>query len=248
MSKRGTFVISGGASDIGAAVARLAGERGWVPALLDLDPRVEQVAGALADAGTPARAWVVDVTDAERVAAVADEIETAMPPISAACSAVATRDPDTPLTLEAIPAWRRTIEVTLVSAAILAAALAPRLARTKGAMVFVASQLAHVGQPGRTSYCAAKAGLLNLAKALALEHIADGVRFNTVSPAGVETERLTWRFGTMEAAREAMIPVHPMGRLALPEEVARAVLFLAGEEASYVTGTDLLVDGAFTAR
>jgi NAD(P)-dependent dehydrogenase (short-subunit alcohol dehydrogenase family) len=74
------------------------------------------------------------------------------------------------------------------------------------------------------------------------------VRFNTVSPAGVETERLTWRYGTMEAARAAMIPAHPIGRLAVPEDVARAVLFLAGADASYVTGTDLLVDGGFTAR
>jgi NAD(P)-dependent dehydrogenase (short-subunit alcohol dehydrogenase family) len=244
----GTFVVAGGASDIGAAVARLATQRGWVPALLDLDPRVRQVAESIAAGGSPARAWVVDVTDAERVASIVGEIEADMPPVSAACHAVARRDPDTPLTLEAIPAWRGTIEASLVSAAILAAALTPGLARTKGAMVFVASQLAHVGQPGRSAYCAAKAGLLNLARALALEHTAEGVRFNTVSPAGVETERLTWRYGTMEAARAAMIPAHPIGRLAVPEDVARAVLFLAGADASYVTGTDLLVDGGFTAR
>ncbi len=248
MAAKGTFVVAGGASDIGLAVARLAAGRGWVPALLDIDPRVEQAAESVAGAAAPARAWVVDLTDALRVAEIVSEIEGAMPPVSAVCHAIATRDPDTPLTLDAIPAWRRTVEVSLVSAAILAAALTPSLARTKGAMVFVASQLAHVGQPGRSAYCAAKAGLLNLARALALEHAADGVRFNTVSPAGVETERLTWRYGTMEAARDAMIPAHPMGRLALPDEVARAVLFLAGEEASYVTGTDLLVDGAFTAR
>ncbi|MDX6750448.1 SDR family oxidoreductase [Geminicoccaceae bacterium 1502E] len=248
MTAMGTFVVAGAASDIGKAVARLAAARGWTPALLDIDPRLDDFRRELEAEGIAARAFALDITDEARVAEAADEIAAAMPPVGALCGAAATRDRDTPLTTEAIPAWRRTIEVNLVGAAILAAAFTPHLARAKGAAVFVASQLAHVGQAQRSAYCASKAGLLGMVRALALEHAAAGVRFATVSPAGVETERLTWRFGTMEAARAAMVESHPMGRLALPEEVARAVLFLASGEASYVTGTDLLVDGAFTAR
>lgn len=248
MTAMGTFVVAGAASDIGKAVTRLAAARGWTPALLDIDPRLDDFCQALQADGIGARAFAADITDEARVAEVADEITASMPPVTALCGAAATRDPDIPLTPEAIPRWRRTIEVNLTGAAILAAVFTPHLARTRGAAVFVASQLAHVGQAGRSAYCASKAGLLGMVRALALEHAAAGVRFATVSPAGVETERLTWRFGTIEAARAAMVESHPMGRLALPEEVARAVLFLAGEEASYVTGTDLLVDGAFTAR
>lgn len=248
MSEKGTFVVAGAVSDIGKAVARLAASRGWTPALLDIDPRLEDFCRKLGAEGIAARAFTLDVTDATRAGEVAADIAATMPPVTALCGAAATRDPDTPLSLEAIPAWRRTIEVGLTGAAILAAAFTPQLVRTRGAAVFVASQLAHVGQAQRSAYCAAKAGLVSMVRALALEHATSGVRFATVSPAGVETERLTWRHGTMEAARAAMVGSHPMGRLALPDEVARAILFMASEDASYVTGTDLLVDGAFTAR
>ena len=81
----------------------------------------------------------------------------------------------------------------------------------------------------------------------ALDHAAAGVRVNALSPGAVETGRLLARFGTMDAARAHNVPRHPIGRLGQPSEIAQAALFLASDASSFMTGSDLLVDGGYTA-
>jgi NAD(P)-dependent dehydrogenase (short-subunit alcohol dehydrogenase family) len=117
-----------------------------------------------------------------------------------------------------------------------------------GSIIHIASQLGRVGAPGRALYCATKGALIQMARAMALDHASDGVRVNTLSPGAVETQRLVMRYGDMEGARRHSVPLHPIGRLGQPEEIARAALFLASEASSFMTGADLLVDGGFTAR
>ena len=117
----------------------------------------------------------------------------------------------------------------------------------RGSIIHIASQLGSVGTPGRPGYCAAKGALIQLARAMALDHAQAGVRVNSLSPGAVETGRLVARFGTMEAARAASGPKHPIGRLGRAEEIAAAALFLASDESSFMTGADLIVDGGYTA-
>jgi NAD(P)-dependent dehydrogenase (short-subunit alcohol dehydrogenase family) len=127
------------------------------------------------------------------------------------------------------------------------AALPSMIAAGGGSIIHIASQMGRVGSPGRPAYCAAKGALIQLAKVMALDHAAQHVRVNTLSPGAIETGRMLYRHGTMAAAREAAVPKHPIGRLGQPEEIAQAALFLATGASSFMTGADLLVDGGYTA-
>ena len=109
------------------------------------------------------------------------------------------------------------------------------------------SQLARVGSAGRAAYCATKGALVQLAKVMAIDHAAQNIRVNTLSPGAVETERLVKRFGDMETARRTAGPKHLLQRLGQPEEIARAAVFLASDASSFMTGADLLVDGGYNA-
>jgi NAD(P)-dependent dehydrogenase (short-subunit alcohol dehydrogenase family) len=100
------------------------------------------------------------------------------------------------------------------------------------------------GQSATAAYTAAKGGVVNLTRTLALEGAAHGVRVNALGPGYIDTPLLA---GLDPAMRQALIGLHPLGRLGRPEEIASATVFLLSEEASFVTGAHLLVDGGFTA-
>jgi NAD(P)-dependent dehydrogenase (short-subunit alcohol dehydrogenase family) len=117
-----------------------------------------------------------------------------------------------------------------------------------GSIVNLASQLGSVTTEGGADYCATKAGVIALSKVLALDHAKDRIRVNTLSPGPVWTERLAERYGERARAEAAVLDRIPLGRLGAAEEVARAAVFLASDEASYTTGADLLVDGGHNAR
>jgi len=120
-------------------------------------------------------------------------------------------------------------------------------ARGGGSIIHIASQLGTVGTPGRVAYCATKGALVTMAKAMASDHAAQGIRVNTLSPGAVETDRMVLRFGDMQKAREVLGPKHLMNRLGYPEEIAAAALFLASDASSFMTGSNLLVDGGYNA-
>src|SRR5689334_16086221 len=100
---------------------------------------------------------------------------------------------------------------------------------------------------GRAVYCATKGAVLQLARAMAIDHAAQKIRVNTLSPGAVETGRMLLRYHDMAAARAGLGPKHVLNRLGLPEEIAAAAVFLASDAASFMTGADLLVDGGYTA-
>ncbi|HET6355267.1 SDR family oxidoreductase, partial [Streptomyces sp.] len=145
-------------------------------------------------------------------------------------------------------AWDRVIRINLTGAFLMVkAALPAMIARGGGSVILIASQLGRVAAPGRPAYCATKGALIQLAKVLAVDHAAQGIRANTISPGAIETRRMLRRHKDMAEARQMMGPKHLLNRLGLPEEIARAAVFLASDAASFMTGIDLLADGGYTA-
>ncbi|MDO8906441.1 SDR family NAD(P)-dependent oxidoreductase [Hydrogenophaga sp.] len=124
------------------------------------------------------------------------------------------------------------------------AALRPMYAQGSGSIVNCASILGVFGQSGTAAYTAAKGGVVNLTRTLALEGAAKGVRVNTIGPGYIDTPLLSL---LDDDTRQFLIGLHPVGRLGKPEEVANAALFLLSDEASFITGANLMVDGGFTA-
>lgn len=243
-------IVTGAARGIGAAIAAAYSAAGARLAALDLDRRA--VEDMIAAAGLPRErtlALACDVFDAAAVeAAVAETIAAfGAPDILVNNAAAVTpqgRIGDTPRA-----EWDRTLAVNLTGAFLMAqAVLRAMRPRRSGLVINVASQLAHVAAEGRGAYCVSKSGLLALTRAIALDHAAEGIRSVALSPGAVLTERLTGTYGTAEAAEAALLARHPIGRLGRPEELAQAALFLASDGAAFMTGTDLVIDGGYTAR
>jgi NAD(P)-dependent dehydrogenase (short-subunit alcohol dehydrogenase family) len=143
--------------------------------------------------------------------------------------------------------WNVAVAVNLTAAFLMCRHAIP-LMRQGASIINVASQLGHVSTPGRAAYSATKGGLIAFTKGLALDCAEAGIRVNSLSPGAVQTGRLVAGYGSAEAAHAALRPLHPIGRLGQADEIAEAALFLAGPRSSFMTGSDLLVDGGYCAR
>ena len=244
-------IVTGAGNGIGAAIAEAFAAAGAGVCCADLD---EAAARATAErilaAGGTGFAQTVDVSDgnsAQRAVAAAAGYfgglhilvnDAAVFPSKATIVELTEAD------------WARALAVNIGGAFHMSRHAIPHLKAAGGAsIIHIASQMARVGSAGDAAYCATKAALLGLAKAMALDHAKDGIRVNTLSPGGVATRQLAIEFGDLETAeRDWGQAMHPIGRLGQPEEIARAALFLASEDSSFMTGADLLVDGGYTAR
>lgn len=144
--------------------------------------------------------------------------------------------------------WARILAVNLTGVYLCMKHEIPAMRRTGGgAIVNTASVGGVIGTAGVTAYCATKHGVVGLTKSAALDHIGDGIRINAVCPGGTRTEMLAEWFKDPEVERRALSQT-PLGRMASPGEIARAVLFLASDEASFLVGHALIADGGLTAQ
>jgi meso-butanediol dehydrogenase/(S,S)-butanediol dehydrogenase/diacetyl reductase len=147
-----------------------------------------------------------------------------------------------------IDEWRHTFDVNINGAFYLSKFAIPHLEKTQGNIVNIASYIGLVGFKGTAAYCASKGALIQLTRAMALDHAEAGVRVNCVCPGSVHTPMITnaWeQYG--EGAEDVWSSKHPLGRIAQPKEIADAVLYLASNEASFITGVALPIDGGITA-
>ena len=240
-------VVTGAAGGIGSAIARLFAAEGAKVACLDLT-RPEALAASIQADGGVALALATDVANEGSTRAALETILAAWHAAGILVNGAAPNDPAGTV-LELPPAeWDRVFAVQVTGAYYMSRAVLPgMIAAGAGSIIHIASQMGRVGSPGRPAYCAAKGALIQLAKVMALDHAAQGIRVNSLSPGAVETGRMLFRYGTMEEARAASVPKHPIGRLGQPDEIAAAALFLASDASSFMTGADLLVDGGYTA-
>jgi NAD(P)-dependent dehydrogenase (short-subunit alcohol dehydrogenase family) len=242
-------VVTGAGAGIGRAIALAFAQAGADVACLDLDLAAAQAISAqIAKIGRSAHAIRCDVGVDREVAAAAAQVLGEFPAVHVLVNAAAGHDPNGTV-LELTPEdWNRVMAVNVGGAFLMSRALLPAMiAAGGGSIIHIASQLGSVAAPRRAVYCTSKGALIQLAKAMAVDHAADNIRVNTLSPGAVETERLVKRFGDMETARRISGPKHLLGRLGQPEEIAAAALFLASDAARFMTGADLLVDGGYNA-
>jgi NAD(P)-dependent dehydrogenase (short-subunit alcohol dehydrogenase family) len=242
-------LISGGGGEIGAAIAQLFAAEGAEVAVADLDPaKAQTVARAIAGSGGRAHALAVDVADEKSAEeAVAGTVEV-FGKLTTLVNVAATITPDGTVETLTLQQWNDAIAVNLTGAFLMCKFAVPELRRAGGGgIINIASQLGHLGVPLRSPYCTTKAALIHFTRILAMDHAADNIRANTISPGFILTERSSARVGGKEQARVVNGPRHLLNRPGYPEEIAAGALYLAGEESSFVTATDLLIDGGYIA-
>lgn len=244
-------VVTGAASGIGRAVALELAREGHEIAMMDLDVTgLEDVRGRIESAGGTAHGFPVDLTDPLAVGSVAREIAVRIGTphalvnvagIGVAATVLETSDED----------WNRVLSVNLTAPFLTTRATLPlMLDRGAGVIVNIASVGGQVGIARRAAYCASKAGLVGLTRAVAVDHARDGVRCVAICPGTVETEwigKILAGAPDPGAARRAMADRQLDGRMGTPEEVAAAVAFVVSDQGRFVNGTALIIDGGMTA-
>jgi NAD(P)-dependent dehydrogenase (short-subunit alcohol dehydrogenase family) len=239
-------LITGGSSGIGAATARVFAAEGARVAVLARRPEpLEALAGELGS--DAARSFPADVADAGQVArAVAEAAEW----LGGLDIVVNSAGIAVPMSLAELTEerWRESIDINLSGSFYVAREAGPRMARNGGGTIInLGSELSVLGMGMYVAYCASKAGVLGLTKALAAE-LAPNVTVNAVCPGPVDTPMLDSEFKCFpdpKAAHQATLERVPLHRLATAEEVAKAILYLASD-AQYATGTTLELDGGTT--
>ena len=245
-------LVTGAGSGIGKAAARAFARAGARVAAADRDANAaEQTVQEIETAGGEALAVQVDVSEAASVAAMARQVAERFGRLDAACNAAGVESRRV-LTAELEEAdWDRVLDIDLkgVWLSMKHELLQMRGQEGGGAIVNVASALGKVGFQKRPAYVAAKHGVVGLTRAAAVEYGEAGIRVNAVCPSFIDTpmqERIG-RVFHMKELNETMRS-YPLGRLGQPTEVAEAILWLASEAASFVTGEALSVDGGYTAQ
>jgi 3-oxoacyl-[acyl-carrier protein] reductase len=232
----GCAVLTGAAGGLGVPLARALGAAGYELLLVDLSPRVEEVAAELVAHGTTAGAVVADLSDDDGVTSVAAAVASAAGPLRLLVNnAGITRDAR--LASMSTEAFDLVIEVNLISAMRLTYALAEQFA--PGSAIVNMSSRAALGNFGQANYVTSKSALVGFTRALA-QTWSPRVRVNAVAPGLVDTPMTQAMPPDVLAKLVAKVPA---GRIGTPEDIAAAVVFLASEDASYVNGQVLTVCG-----
>jgi NAD(P)-dependent dehydrogenase (short-subunit alcohol dehydrogenase family) len=237
-------IVTGASRGIGRAIAQRFADEGCSLVLTaHTEPRLLEAAEDCRARGADVRTLAGDLADEDLPARLVDLAVASFGRLDALV-ANAFWDEVAPITQVSVVGWERTLRVTLTAPMLLARAAIPAMrAAGGGSIVMVGSQRAISAGHGMPAYEAAKAGLIALTRSLAIEHGADGIRTNCVSPGLILSERAKdwldaepWRWRAMET-------VIPLGRPGRPEELASVVAFVASDEASFMNGAIVWVDG-----
>ena len=246
-----TAVVTGAASGIGRATALRLARDGYDLALLDIDEQgLAQTQDAIGATRRVTGAFPVDVSDPHKLGVTVRQVLTTLGSpelvvnvagIGIAATVLDTSDED----------WGRVIATNLTGPFLLTRAVLPlMLDRGSGVIINVASVAGTVGMRARAAYCASKAGLIGLTRAVAADHAADGIRCIAVCPGTVETEwvdRIVDSLPDRERVRQELAARQLDGRMGTPDEVAATIAFIASPGGRFINGTAVVVDGGMTA-
>ena len=240
-------IVTGGASGIGAAIARRFAAEGAAVAILDRDETgARAVAEGIESAGGRALAVPVDLTlpgEAERAIGIA-AAALGVPDVLVTAAGIIRRQAATDTT---DAEWDQVLAINLTAVFRCCRAVIPLMAGRGGAIVTIGSGWGLVGGPRAVSYAATKAAVVNMTRALAIDHGPDGIRVNCLCPGDVDTPLFRDEARQLGADPETIVGEsaagRPLQRVGTPEEIAAAALFLASDESSYLTGSVLVADG-----
>lgn len=238
-------LITGAGRGIGLAAAAALAEAGAAVTLAARSSaEIESAAAAIRAEGGLAEALAIDVTDIEAMRAAL----AARPPFHILVNNAGTNRP-APFTEVTPEDFDAVLGLNLRATFFVAQAVARGLiaAGAQGSIINISSQMGHVGGPRRSVYCASKAAMEGMTKAMALDLAPHGIRVNTLCPTFIETP-MTRPFFADESFRASVVARIKLGRLGQVEDLMGAILFLAGDASSLMTGAPLIVDGGWTAE
>ncbi|MFH4492280.1 SDR family oxidoreductase [Vibrio alginolyticus] len=240
--KNKVALVTGSANGIGLAIAKRLYEEGANVALADWNE--EQLANAVEGFDKQrVSAHSIDVSDPEKVAALISDVVTRFGKLDILVNNAGVHVPGSVIE-GSVEDWKKISGVNIDGVVYCAKFALPELLKTKGCMVNTASVSGLGGDWGAAFYCASKGAVVNLTRAMALDHGADGVRINAVCPSLVKTNMTN---GWPQDIRDKFNERIALGRAAEPEEIASVVIFLASDDASFINGVNLPVDGGATA-
>lgn len=244
-------LVTGGASGLGAESARRLAREGAKVMLTDVTAEAGQaVTDEILAAGGTAAFMTHDVVDEARWIEVVAETKSRFGRLDILVNSAGIGGGE-PLLEATLEGWRRVTGVNLDGTFLGVRHAAPLMvAAGAGSIINISSILGKVGLPGAASYCASKGGVALFTKAAALELAPLGVRVNSVHPGFIETPMVMNALRESEnenERRDMIVSRHAMLRLGVPREIADAIVFLASDESSFMTGSEMVVDGGYTA-
>ena len=244
MSDTKVALITGGSRGIGEAMVKVFTEAGYSVAFTYAANKVaaDALTATIAEAGGKAVGFGADVRDFSRAADVIKEAQEQLGPITALVNNAGIKK-DMPLMRMDPTAWQDVIDTNLTGTFNYTRALIGELVRRGGSVINVTSTSGVTGMAGQTNYSASKAGIIGFTRALAKEVVRFGVRVNAIAPGFIETDMTA---SLDEATRKKLYAQIPMGRAGSARDVAKMALYLASDDATYVTGQVWNMDGGLT--
>jgi len=243
-----TAVITGGNRGLGKAIATALGAAGANIILVARDKYVlASAAEEVRATGAEVSAFPADVTDEKQVFQLQQDIHGRIGPVDILVNnaGINIRKSVEHFTLAE---WNQVLATNLTSAFLMCRAFVPGMkGRDYGRIINMASMMSHVSIPGRAAYSASKAGLLGFTKALALELAPDGITVVAISPGPFATEMNTPLMDDPQVSNQFTARI-PLGRWGNPEEIGKLAAYLCSPDAGFITGTDVLIDGGWTAQ
>ena len=245
-------LVTGAASGLGAATAQRLARDGAAVLLTDREAAGEAVALSIVGEGGKAAFRRHDVTCNDDWAAAVEQAVSDFGRLDILVNNAGVAGGRHDLMDHEYAAWRHILAVNLDGVFLGLRHAGPRIAASGGGSVInLSSILGKVGLAGAAAYCASKGGVTLLSKAAALEWAPLGIRVNSVHPGFIDTPMVSNALADRDDGNEmrvALMAAHPIGRFGVPREIADAIAFLASDEASFITGAEIVVDGGFTAQ
>ncbi|WP_027955518.1 MULTISPECIES: SDR family oxidoreductase [Halobacillus] len=248
-----TAVVTGAATGIGKATVKLFAQEGARVICADVDEEdVRKTVEGINTNGGQAESYALDVSEQESVRVFANYVEETYGTIDVLFNNAGVDEEGGKVHEYPVDLFDQIISVDLRGTFLVSKYLLPLMFENGGSIINTSSMSGQAADLDRSGYNAAKGGITNFTRAMAIDYARQGIRVNAVSPGTIETPLVDELAGTKKEEegrefREAQKWVTPMGRLGKPEEIASAALFLASDESSFITGEDLTVDGGLTA-